>query len=216
MAIYGAKNWNLKARDGSSIFFAQTRSCFEHVLYADHIAQYSDGDFVKALETCSMHSAVNALLACFPGDPESIVVGPPGGSAQIRLPDYLMAYVNTPSHFQEFSTILPGVDLSKVEVNEYRQIIPYAMRQVFGSPAVAVQGHTKDSVIGLLKQGKALEVGLVHPKHFVAILAYDDQSDEFIYCDPDDRRHPDGNWQNARCKYGEGDGNWTDIIIVHG
>jgi len=213
--MIATRNYTGKAPDGSSFFWAQTRSCFEHVLFADHIADHGDTNFAHALETCSMHSAVNALMAVHP-NPPSVVVGPPGGVGQIRLPDYLMAWCNTPGNFPAIQQVLPGVDLSTVEVNEYRQAIPLAMLTVFGSPCICVPGQTKDKVIDFLKAGKAVEVGLVSPKHFVAIVAYDETTDEFIYVDPDDRRHPDGNWVNARCKYGVGDGNWSDILVVHG
>jgi hypothetical protein len=212
--MIATRNYTGKAPDGSSFFWAQTCSAIEHILFGDQVANHNDSNFAHALESCGPHAAVNALMAVHP-DPASVVVGAPGGTAQIRLPDYLCVWLNTPSQLPRFSNIV-GTDLTDKLANEYRVLYATVMLEVFGSPCQFINTHTKDSALGFLKAGKALQVALVNPKHYVTIVAYDETTDEFVYVDPDDRRHPDGNWTAARCKFGVGDGLWQDAILVHG
>ena len=161
----------------------------------------------------SPHSAINSLAAILP-DPNILDVLSPGGWRP-RAPDLLTIYMNGPQQADVFSKIIPGVNWDFVFENEYAELVPVAVKAVFGIDCRYQPTHRFDDLVQFIKGGQAIQLVLIHPGHYIAVHAYDDFTDELIYVDPNDRTHPDGNWSNCRMSRMTHDTNVKPHIVVY-
>ena len=211
---YGCINAPCLDPNKKSLFWLQTRSSWESALKAHAIELINSTSGKDWLETCGSHSAVNCLTAVNP-DPSTLESHGPGGDTP-RVPDVLTDYFNRPSNQSKFSVIVPGVDFDRVFENEFAQLYPLAVKEVFGVDCSYQENHSWDELVTLVKAGKAIQIVFIHPGHFVAVVGYDDFTKTLSYIDPNDRTHPDGNWFDCPLDQKTHDENVKDHIIVFG
>jgi len=125
------------------------------------------------LETCGPTSAVNVLDAL--GVPTAIT-SPKFASVQPE--DFLTLWMNDPAN-------LPGLKVPDDRpTNEYAYAYPNAIGKVFGASALYLEGQGFDQIAAMVTSGRGAMICLVNPGHFLAVVAYDDQTKELIYRDP--------------------------------
>ncbi len=163
--IYGAKFWNDRDR-----FYSQENNPTEQLLKKREEDSW--------LESCGPTAAVNCLAAL---DYNLKILCP--GPYRPQPEEILMDFLNDPRNRAELEKIRADV-LNAHLGNRIPQFYPHAVKQVFGAIGVFVwiSGYVK--TISYLKHGAALQLCLVEPGHYIAAVAYDDESSEIIFNDP--------------------------------
>jgi hypothetical protein len=101
-------------------------------------------------------------------------------------------------------------------VAEVPQFYPSAVEAVFGAKAVFEWGADFAGAAACLREGRAVQLCLVKPGHYIAAVAFDDESREIIFNDPWPGRFADGNGFNRRMGEAEFKGNVKPYRIVYG
>lgn len=173
------------------------------------------------LETCGTHTAANCCAA-IALDPAAWIAkfSTPGG-ALMRPPDQLALWINEPNVVATLADSLPGVDLNNVMANEYRQLYPIAVRNVFGFEAVHILSESWDGTVQHVKDGSSVMLGLSKDwktgaplGHFIGAYAFDETTNELLYADPADYRHPDGHFADARMGKVEYEATVTPSVVA--
>ena len=221
--IYGAKFWNDKDRyyrqDNNPSEETLRKDSIEDIreveklLRANGVAEYVIGLVKKELrgflESCGPTAAVNCLAAL---DYNLKILCP--GPYRPQPEETLMDFFNNPLNYDALEAIRQDVDPVSSPGNRIPQWYPYAVKEVFGATGVFVwiSGYVK--TISYLKHGWALQLCLVDPGHYIAAVAYDDESSEIIYNDP----WPagvGGNGFNQRLNIAEFDRNVKKFAIIY-
>lgn len=191
--IKGCKFW-----DDRKTFSVQTNNSIEAILRA-----WSGRDR-GFLETCGPTSAINVLEAM--GKPTTISSLM---MATIQPEDFLTIWMNDPKNH-------PGLGIPAVAmVNEYATAYPNAVSKVFGVNARYLDGQSFDWIASMVSGGIGCMICLKSPGHFLAVVAYDDESKELIYRDPwPNRTGTDG--FNLRMGKPEFESNVKPYVVVFG
>lgn len=200
MGIVGTPHWN----DRKKTYFVQTNNAFEHVLKC----RLPPG--LSALETCGPTASVNCQASL--GKP--VWVGTPGGYLP-QPEDILAAYLNDPRNFSALRKSWPGLDPANLPGNEVAQWYPLAVRDVFGNACAFAGSLSFTEAVERLRKGQALQVCLEKPGHFVALVAYDEERQEFLFNDSWAGRWPDGDGFNRRMSREEYEGNLKPLTLVY-
>ena len=174
--IYGIKYYNDQSR-----YHIQSNNPLEEALRKKGVKNY--------LESCGPTTAVNIL----DGMGYDITIKCPG-VYQPQSEEVLTDCFNDPINAAEFAKIRPGV--SSYLYNEIPQFYPYAVQMVFGQRCVFDYWAGVNELINHLKEGRGLQI--CQPGHFVAAVAYDDSTNEFIINDPWPEHCPGGKGFNIR------------------
>ncbi|MFC1238402.1 C39 family peptidase [Treponema vincentii] len=180
--IKGVKFWNAR-----ECYFVQTNNPTEEIL-----RKRSDGVW---LVSCGPSAAVTCIAAM--GFDVSIKT--PGGYAP-QSEEVLMDFFNDPRNYSELKAARPETPPDMWHGNEIPQFYPVAVKSVFGVKACFEWTAPFETVIAELQAGKAVQLCLKKPGHYIAAVAYDDVSDEVIFNDPLPGRFKDGNGFNRRLK----------------
>lgn len=180
--IKGVKFWN--ARD---CYFVQTNNPTEEIL-----RKRSDGVW---LVSCGPSAAITCIAAM-------------GFDVEVKTPgDYkpqseevLMDFFNDPRNYPALQKVRPETPPDMWHGNEIPQFYPVAVQSVFGVKARFEWTAPFEKVIAELQAGKAVQLCLKKPGHYIAAVAYDDERDEIIFNDPWPGRFKDGNGFNRRLK----------------
>ena len=180
--IKGVKFWN--ARD---CYFVQTNNPTEEIL-----RKRSDGVW---LVSCGPSAAITCIAAM-------------GFDVEVKTPgDYkpqseevLMDFCNDPRNYPALQKVRPETPPDMWHGNEIPQFYPVAVQSVFGVKARFEWTAPFEKVIAELQAGKAVQLCLKNPGHYIAAVAYDDERDEIIFNDPWPGRFKDGNGFNRRLK----------------
>ena len=180
--IKGVKFWN--ARD---CYFVQTNNPTEEIL-----RKRSDGVW---LVSCGPSAAVTCIAVM-------------GFDVEVKTPgDYkpqseevLMDFFNDPRNYPALQKVRPETPPDMWHGNEIPQFYPVAVQSVFGVKARFEWTAPFEKVIAELQAGKAVQLCLKNPGHYIAAVAYDDERDEIIFNDPLPGRFKDGNGFNRRLK----------------
>lgn len=180
--IKGVKFWN--ARD---CYFVQTNNPTEEIL-----RKRSDGVW---LVSCGPSVAITCIAAM-------------GFDVEVKTPgDYkpqseevLMDFFNDPRNYPALQKVRPETPPDMWHGNEIPQFYPVAVQSVFGVKARFEWTAPFEKVIAELQAGKAVQLCLKKPGHYIAAVAYDDERDEIIFNDPWPGRFKDGNGFNRRLK----------------
>lgn len=180
--IKGVKFWN--ARD---CYFVQTNNPTEEIL-----RKRSDGVW---LVSCGPSAAITCIAAM-------------GFDVEVKTPgDYkpqseevLMDFFNDPRNYPALQKVRPETPPDMWHGNEIPQFYPVAVQSVFGVKARFEWTAPFEKVIAELQAGKAVQLCLKNPGHYIAAVAYDDERDEIIFNDPWPGRFKDGNGFNRRLK----------------
>ena len=130
------------------------------------------------LETCGPTAAVNCIAAMgfyteikcpgkFKPQPESI----------------LADWFNDPRNYPLMNKIRKETPPDKWMGNRIPQFYPAGLKDVFNVKSKFLSLSTAD-IISHLKYHRAIQACLIEPGHFIAILAYDNNTQEFIFNDP--------------------------------
>ena len=212
--IYGPRNSPARDASKKSLYFVQTRSPIEAILKAHDSQNFNTTDAKYWLETCGPHSMANAVLAVAP-DPSIYDVKTPGGWVP-RMPDLATLFFNGPQQIPAFQKLLPDTDFDTALENEYLALYPTACAALFGVRCQYKASHTWQDLIDAMKAGQSVQIVLTKPGHFLAVVGYDDQTNELVYIDPDDRRQPADGWWRARIGQAEHDSNVKPWVCIYG
>lgn len=191
--IKGTKYWNER-----KTFSVQTNNAVENLL------RTWSGQDRGWLETCGPTSAINVLESM--GKPVAIV-SPCMESVQPE--DFLTIWMNDPKNKPNIP--LPG----DRPVNEYAKAYPNAITKVFGQPCRYLEGQSFEWVSSMVSGGVGGMICLINPGHFLAVVAFDNETNELIYRDPwPNRTGTDG--FNLRMSSGEFKANVKPYVVVFG
>jgi len=194
--IRGAKFWN----DRNKAYFVQTNNPTEQLLKKRKEESW--------LESCGPTAAINCLAAR-------------GGNLEIKTPgsyrpqpeEVLMDYFNDPRNKPALDDVrivdgdIPG--------NRVPQFYPIAVYEVFGVKAWFCWRLSFDDVAGHILEYSPVQICLKEPRHYVAVVAYDNVKKELIYNDSWPDRFPDKNGFNRRMTEEEFSSNVQSFFIVY-
>jgi hypothetical protein len=196
--IKGVQFWN--DRD---CYYTQTNNPTEEIL-----RKRSDGSWLvscgpSAAVTCIAAMGFNVCCGC-PGDymPQSEEV--------------LMDFFNDPRNYAALKAARPDTPPDVWHGNEVPQFYPVAVKAVFGVAARFEWGAGFDTIAAELQSGKAVQLCLVKPGHYIAAVAFDSGAREIIFNDPWPGRFEDGNGFNRRMGEAECKANLKPFRIVYG
>lgn len=160
--IKGCKLW-----DDRRTFSVQTNNGIETIL------KNWSGKPTGYLESCGPTSAINILDAM--GKPTAIMSA---ALAFIQPEDFLTVWMNDPKNH-------PGLGIPKdALVNEWAQAYPNAVTKVFGVPCRYLTGQSFEWVSSMVAGGVGVMLCLKTPGHYIAVVAFDNLTNELIYRDP--------------------------------
>ena len=196
--IRGVKYWNDRER-----YYTQTNNPTEEIL-----RKRSGGNW---LVSCGPTAAVTCLAAMG----RDIRCGCPG-NYQPQPEEVLMDYFNDPRNYEALKKARPEIDPRSYHGNEIAQYYAVAVPAVFGVKCSFAFGGKFSEVAALVQNGKAVQVCLVKPGHYIAVVAFDDPARELIYNDPWPGRFKDGNGFNRRMSEAEFLSNVKPYRLVYG
>ena len=145
------------------------------------------------------------LVSCGPSAAVTCIAAM-GFDVEVKTPgDYkpqseevLMDFFNDPRNYSQLKAARPETPPAVWHGNEVPQFYPVAVTAVFGVKARFEWGAVFETVASELQNGKAVQLCLKKPGHYIAAVAYDDERNEVIFNDPWPRRFKDGNGFNRR------------------
>jgi hypothetical protein len=196
--IKGVKFW-----DDRSHYYVQTNNPTEEIL-----RKRSDGNW---LVSCGPTAAVSCLSAM-------------GYDVDIRCPgtyqpqpeEVLMDFFNDPINYNALKAARPETPPDKWHGNEVPQFYPVAVHGVFGVKAEFLWGNDFNKIAAFLESGRAVQLCLIKPGHYVAAVAYDSEKREIVINDPWPGRFADKNGFNRRMPEAEVKANVKPFMIVFG
>jgi hypothetical protein len=200
MAIFGSPLWN----DWERAYFTQENNSIEHLLKCRLPTGFSP------LETCGPTASLN----CQASLGREVEITTPGGYCP-QPEDVLASYFNDPRNFGKLRKAWPGLDPDKLPGNEVPQWYPIAIREVFGNACEFVGDISFGEAVEYIRKGRTLQVCLCRPRHFVSLVAYDDESSEFIIKDSWGGRWPDGDGFCKRLSHPEFETNVRPFCLVY-
>jgi len=200
MNIKGSRFWN----DREKAYFSQENNAFEHMLKC----RLPEG--ISPLETCGPTAALNCLAAL--GHPVDVRTQ---GRYRPQPEDVLTSYFNDPANFDALRSAWSGLDPEMLPGNEVAQWYPLAVREVFGKPCEFAGAVSFYEAKAHLARGRSVQVCLRKPGHFVALVAIDVETEEFIVNDSWGSRWPDGDGFNKRLPRAEYEKNVKPLSLVY-
>jgi hypothetical protein len=196
--IKGAKYWNDNAK-----YYIQTNNPTEETLRKRTVPGF--------LESCGPTSAINCISAM-------------GYNLSIKCPgvyepqpeEILMDYFNDPRNYDKLTAARPGTPAKDWLGNEIPQFYPVAIKDVFGVDCKFDWISDFNKIAEFLKSGKAVQLCLKTPGHYVAAVAYNETSKEIIINDPWPGRFADGNGFNKIITFDEYSKNVNAFVIIYG
>lgn len=180
--IKGVKFWSDR-----ECYFVQTNNPTEEI-----VRKRSDGVW---LVSCGPSAAVTCIAAMgFDVEVKTL------GGYKPQSEEVLMDFFNDPRNYSKLKAARPETPPDMWHGNEIPQFYPVAVQSVFGVTAHFEWKADFDKVAAELSAGKAVQLCLKKPGHYIAAVAYDDERDEMIFNDPWPGRFKDGNGFNRRLK----------------
>ena len=165
--IHGAPFWN----DKSKTYYSQENNAAEELLRKREENSW--------LETCGPTAAVSCLAAL---DYNLNIYCP--GPYKPQPENCLQDFFNDPRNYKELERIRRDTDPVSFLGNRIPQWYPFAVKEVFGALGQFLFTSGIEITISALKKGYAVQLCLISPGHFIAAVAYDDESSEIIFNDP--------------------------------
>jgi hypothetical protein len=195
--VRGVRFWNER-----ECYYTQTNNPTEETL-----RKRSDGEW---LVSCGPSAAVICIAAM-------------GFDVSCRCPgvyrpqseEVLMDFFNDPRNYGALKAARPDTPPDVWRGNEVPQFYPAAVEAVFGVQAVFEWGAEFNKTVAALREGKAVQLCLVKPGHYIAAVAFDEATREIIFNDPWPGRFKDGNGFNRRMSEAECKANLKPYRIVY-
>jgi hypothetical protein len=127
-----------------------------------------------------------------------------------------MDFFNDPRNYAALKAARPDTPPDVWHGNEVPQFYPVAVKAVFGVGAVFEWGADFNRAAAYVREGKAVQLCLVKPGHYIAVVAFDGGTGEIIFNDPWPGRFKDGGGFNRRMGEAEFKGNVKPYRIVYG
>lgn len=163
--IHGPRAWNDRER-----YYTQVNNPTEEQLRKAGVSGW--------LETCGPTAAVNCIAAL---GADLTITCP--GRYRPQPEEVLSDYLNDPRNYGVLRAARPDVDPSEIQGNRVPQDYPVAVREVFGVRATYLESLGWPGVMGHLVARRSVQVCLIKPGHYLAVVAYDETTDEMIYHD---------------------------------
>lgn len=197
VVIRGARYWEDKDR-----YFVQTNNPTEELL-RKRVEQ-------SRLESCGPTAAVNclAVLGC-----ELDVLCP--GPWRPQPEEILMDWFQDPRNYERLAAIRQDVNPLATPGNRVPQYYPFAVADVFGAHADFAWAERFALIGEYLCKGYSLQLCLKNPGHFIAAVAYDDETGEIIYRDPWPERLSDRDGFNRRLDLDEFNSNVRRYVVIY-
>lgn len=224
-AVEGAKYWNDRVK---APLYVQTNNPAEELLrktlaenrteVLDYLTQVNTPEDVKNkvsklltgyLESCGPTASFNCLVNV--GYDISFKIG----SHVPQYEELITDYLNNPANYAEFRKLAPHFNPEVVPGNRVPQYYPNAVRAIFGAMASFHDHVSFPFIIDQLKQGRAVQICLNSPGHYLAAVAYDSTDDTIIYKDPWPNRLPDGNGYNRKLSRDFCNKGIRDFVVVY-
>ena len=177
--IKGAKFW-----DDREHYYTQSNNPTESLL--------RKRDSASTLESCGPTAAVNCLAVL--GHTLDIFCP---GSYSPQPEEVLLDYFNDPRNADRLQKERADISVNQIPPNREPQFYPLAVREVFGAVAhfawlsgFEIRQH--------LEAGRAIQILMRTPSHYVAVVAYDSEVENAIINDPWPEGREDGTGFNIR------------------
>lgn len=195
--IYGVKRWNNRA-----CYYVQTNNPTEELL------KKRGGN---NLLSCGPSAAVTCIAAMG----RSVRIDCPG-VFQPQPEEVLMDYFHDPRNYGKLEQVRAETPPDSWFGNEIPQFYPTAVQDVFGVSARFEWNTRIDLLRRYMNMGKAVQLCLKNPGHYIAVVAYDSIKQELIYNDPWPGRFTDRDGFNRRMSKDEFETNTKPFLIVYG
>jgi hypothetical protein len=157
----------------------------------------------------------SAGVTCIAAMGNDVTVRCPG-QYQPQSDEVLMDYFNDLRNYDMLRNIRKDTPPETWNGNEVPQFYPAAVSAVFGVKAEFLWGNDFERIASILQSGRAVQLCLVKPGHYIAAVAYDDVKREIIFNDPWPGRFSDRNGFNRRMGEAEYKSNVKPFMIVYG
>lgn len=196
--IRGCKRW-----DDRDAFYVQTNNSIEALLRAHGGKGW--------LESCGPSAMVNCLAAM------GVKVEAARIGAWTPQPeDIVTLYLNDPRNADRFARAERGIKPGSIPGNRVAAYYPDAAMDLYSVHAALTLGLMGfDSLASFLRGGKAVQLCLVNPGHYVAAVAFDDDAQEIVYHDSWPDRFADKNGFKVRMGRKEYESNVKPLAIVY-
>lgn len=174
--IVGARYWDDRERTA----FRQDNNPTEEQLRKHGVGSW--------LETCGATAAVMCLAAVGWG----LAIRCPG-PYQPQPEEVLADWLNDPRNYGELRKARPDWNPESAPGNRVADYYPRAVAAVFGAHAEYIPQINLAAIKTELAAGRAVQLCLMPPGHYVAAVAHDQATEEIIYHDPWPGRKPQ--WQ---------------------
>lgn len=198
--IIGLPYW-----DDRDKYYIQTNNSLEQALRRYKAAH--------SVVTCGPTAAVNCLAAMG----VDLSTYTPGGWGP-QPEDVLTLWFHDPRNWSLLEQIRPETAPNNTDYspNEVPQYYPAAVRSVFDVPAQFKWGADFKTIAKHIEQGKAVQICLIAPGHYVAVVAIDAENRELIYHDSYPQRFGGGDGFAQRMGVEELETNVKPFLIVYG
>jgi len=145
------------------------------------------------LESCGPTASVNCL-AVLGYDLRVLCPGP----YRPQPEEILMDWFQDPRNYERLAATRQDINPLQTPGNRVAQYYPPAVADVFSAHADFAWINRFALLAEYLCKGYALQICLRNPGHYIAAVAYDEETEEVIYRDPWPDRLPDHNGFNRR------------------
>lgn len=195
--IRGAPHWNDR-----NYYYVQTNNPTETILKKIRFDDW--------LESCGPTAAVNCIAAL---GYDVLITCP--GEYRPQPEEVLTDFFNDPVNAQKLKQIR-DIDYAYLPKNRVPQLYPYAIEKVFDVPSFFKWTNDFSDIADCFYVGKTVQLCLENPGHYIAVVAYDEDSDELIYNDSWPDRFKDGNGFNRRLSQAEHKNNVKPYAVIYG
>lgn len=164
--IHGARLWNDR-----KTFFTQTNNALEELLRKRSEA--------SPLESCGPTAAVNCMAVL---DYNLKILCP--GPWWPQPEDVLTDWFNDPRNYDKMQATRKDISPYALPGNRVPQYYPIAVKDVFGARCDFAWLNCFGSLSDYLIKGYPLQLCFKSPGHYIAAVAWDDETGEIIYRDP--------------------------------
>jgi len=186
-------------------YYIQTNNPTEEIL------RKQDSKYGGYLVSCGPTAAVNCISAMG----LDVEISCPG-DYKPQPEEVLMDYFNDPRNYDILRKKRKGTDPSIWYGNEVPQFYEIAVPAVFNVKARFIWWKDYKTIVNLVSKGQAVQLCLKNPGHYIAVVAYDTDTQEIIINDPWPGRFFNRDGFNRRMNAKELWSNVKGYAIVYG